>query len=69
MTRKIVQLVGKELYHHDFYLTADEQLDAEEESETIDDRPDKPKDLTYVISSARTNSDHKQILASEQETN
>ena len=73
MARKIVQLVAKELYGHVFYLTADEQLvDEEEESgdQTVDvsKTDDKPKDLTYVISSARTNSDHKQILASEQES-
>ena len=70
MARKIVKLVGKELYGHDFYLSANEQFAAEEKSEAIDvdDQPNKPKDRTYVISSARTNSDHKLILASEQET-
>ena len=39
-----------------------------EDQVTNEDSDFKPKDYTYVIASARTISDHKQMLASENET-
>ena len=100
MSRKIVQIVAKELYEHDFYLSAKEQhlnelLVCDTDKETVsqeaekvqeeEDKPaeketetqeaekaqeeeDKPKDYTFVIASARTISDHKQMMATQNET-
>ena len=72
MSRKIVQIVARELYNHAFYLTPKEQYFGEhaelEDPVTSDNSDFKPKDYTYVIPSARTISDHKQMLASESET-
>lgn len=98
MSRKIVQVVTKELYGHNFYLSAIDQMDNEEEQHVCDPNPGedtscheilstsvsqeeyigegeqhekeevKPKDYTYVIASARTITDHKQMLATENES-
>ena len=77
MSRKIVQVVRKELYNHDVYLSATEQLAGEcdivaEEpnvnQEDVSVSPSVYKKYKYVLPSARTIADYKQILASEMET-
>ena len=66
MARKIVQVVCKNMYGHELYLTAEDQAKGEGTSLTVGST--KWKDRTYVIPSARTISDHKQYLATETET-
>ena len=72
MVRKIVQIIGRELYGHIFYLTPEDQAVGERlnsDAVSMEESDDnKHKDYTYVICSARTISDHKQVLASEMET-
>ena len=76
LSRKIVQIVCKELYQHDVYLSPSEQLLGEEGIATNDTNekghiPVLKKDLknyTYVIPSSHTIADYKQIRASEMET-
>ena len=69
--RKIVQIVARELYNHNFYLAPEEQFYGErtelEETATVES-DFKTKDYTYVIASAGTIGDHKQMLASEAES-
>lgn len=66
MSRKVVQVVCKNLYGHELYLTPEEQAECEGTSVLIGST--KEKDRTYVLPSARTISDHKQFLATETET-
>ena len=74
-SRKIVQIDCKEPYNHDVYLSPMEQVTSEfSEGDGIADEPNVSvststyKNHTYVIPSARTIDDHKQILASDIET-
>ena len=73
-SRKVVQIVAKELYNHDLNLTPEEQLYGEEgilaensEKKRIPVSVNELKNYTYVIPSARTITDFKQIQASEME--
>ena len=73
-TRTVVQIVCKELYNHDIYLSPTEQLAGDgvaPEEHTQGHLPVSSSDYenyTYVIPSARTIADYKQIQASEMET-
>ena len=66
MSRKVVQVVCKNMYGHELYLTPEEQ--AKHEGASVFIGSTKEKDQTYVLPSARTISDHKQFLATETET-
>ena len=66
MSRKVVQVVCKNMYGHELYLTPEEQ--AKHEGTSVFIGSTKEKDRTYVLPSARTISDHKQFLATETET-
>ena len=58
MSRKVVQIVSKELYGHQFYLSKEDQARGEVCT---------PGDLSYVIPSARTIADHKHLMAIDSE--
>ena len=71
MARKIVQITARELYGHTFYLTPEDQAAGEQlnsDAVAMEESGKEHKDYTYVVCSARTISDHKQVLASEMET-
>ena len=69
MSHKIVKIVAKELYGHDLYLTPDEQFLGEQPDEAaVADENFKPKDMSFVLPSKRTIADHKQVMASEIES-
>ena len=57
-SRKALQIVCKELYSHDIYLSSKEQQEQE---------PQSKKSHTYVVPSSRTINEYKQIQASEME--
>lgn len=69
MSRRIVKIIAKELYGHNLYLTPEEQAEGESIEMTLDQKANQSiQDRTYVIPSARTITDHKQLMASETET-
>ena len=69
MSRKIVQIVAKKLHGHNPYLTPKEQFVSEHPEEAaVAAENFKPKERTYVIPSKRTIVDHKQVMASEHES-
>lgn len=62
-SRKAVQIVGRCLYNHQFYLSAEEQA----QKEGVAVKTSKYDDHSFVIPSARTISEYKQLQASEME--
>ena len=68
-SRKIVQIICKELYGHDLYLSPEDQAEGEGTEISEEEMANSSiKDRANVFPSARTISDHKQLLASETES-
>ena len=69
ISRRMVKVIAKELYGHNFYLTPEEQAEGEGIEMTAEQKSNPSiRDRMYVIPSARTITEHKQLLASETET-